>query len=244
VDCLLRERIEPGIEMLRLNRPERRNAIDSELLGGLVAALEALAADATLRVLVLSTTNTRALSAGADISERLDRAGGEARTEAFSRLYELVEAFPAPIVCVCVGNVVGAGAELAAGSDLRVGGENLRLAWAGARMGIPVGPARLAPLVGGALARELIFTGRTVDAEDALAMGLVGRVVPAEQAEAAAVELATALAGYPPGNVRRLKAMFREFEGRPLAERVALENEAILELQRHGPGLPSARREE
>ena len=110
----------------------------------------------------MSTTSTRALCAGADVAEALDHAGGVARMEAFARLYAAVEAFPAATVCVCVGNVVGAGAEIAAGCDLRVGGDNLRLAWAGARVGAPVGPARLTPLVGLAAAKDLVLTGRTV----------------------------------------------------------------------------------
>ena len=110
-------------------------------------------------MLVLSTTSTRAFCAGADVGEQLDRAGGVARMEAFAELYAALDAFPAPVVCVCVGNCVGAGAELVAGSDLRVGGDNLKLAWAGARLGVPVGPARLAPLVGVARAKDLVFTG-------------------------------------------------------------------------------------
>ena len=61
--------------------------------------------------------------------------------QAFAALYAAVDAFPAPTIAVCVGNVIGAGAELAAGCDLRVGGDNLKLAWAGARLGVPIGPA-------------------------------------------------------------------------------------------------------
>src|SRR5207245_4506208 len=137
-----------------------------------------------LRALVLSTTDTRALCAGADISESLDRAGGVARMEAFARLYAAVEAFPTPTICVCVGHVVGAGAELAAGCDLRVGGDNLKLAWAGARLGVPVGPARLAPLVGLARAKELILTARVLDQAAAGALGLLAAAVPAGDAEA------------------------------------------------------------
>ncbi len=79
--------------------------------------------------------------------------------ERFAALYAAVEAFPLPTVAVCVGNCVGAGAELAAGCDLRVGGDNMKLAWAGARLGVPVGPARLVPLVGLSRAKEWILTG-------------------------------------------------------------------------------------
>src|SRR5213076_2826194 len=122
--------------------------------------------------------------------EQLDREGGIARMETFGRVYAALEAFPVPTIAVCVGNCVGAGAELAAGSDLRVGGDNLKLAWAGAKLGVPVGPARLVPLVGLARAKELIFTGRTIGMEEAAALGLLQRTAPAGEAEAAALELA------------------------------------------------------
>ena len=112
--ALTRERSDDGIEVLRLDRPEVRNAMDSAMLGELDAVLTALAADPDLRVLVFSTTSERALCAGADVSEVLDHAGGVARMERFARLYAAVEAFPAPTIAVCVGNCVGAGAELVA----------------------------------------------------------------------------------------------------------------------------------
>src|ERR687888_2424874 len=169
------ERLDGAIEVVRLDRPQARNALDSAALAELEAALAQLAADPELRVLVLSTTSERAFCAGADVAETLDREAALARMEAFTRVYSAVEAFPAPTVCVCVGNVVGAGAELAAGCDLRVGGDNLKLAWAGARLGVPVGPARLAPLVGVAIAKELIFSGRVVGMEEARALGLLHR---------------------------------------------------------------------
>jgi enoyl-CoA hydratase/carnithine racemase len=186
MSSLQRLRHDTGIEVLRLDRPDRRNALDSAALAELEAALTELAADEELRVLVFSTTDTKALCAGADVAESLSHEGGVARMEAFARFYAAVEAFPAPTIAVCVGNCVGAGAELVAGCDLRVGGDNLKLAWAGSRLGVPVGPARLAPLVGVSRAKELIFTGRVVGMDEAAAMGLLHRTAPAEDAEAAA----------------------------------------------------------
>ncbi len=185
---------------------------------------------------MLSTTSTRAFCAGADVGEELDREGGVARMEAFAALYAALDAFPAPVVCVCVGNCVGAGAELVAGSDLRVGGDNLKLAWAGSRLGVPVGPARLAPLIGVARAKDLVFTGRVVGMEEALALGLLTRTAPAALAEAAAVELAAQIAAHPPEGLRRLKAMFRDLDGTPA--RVAHENDLLVAFQREGAGLP------
>jgi enoyl-CoA hydratase/carnithine racemase len=227
---------EDGVEVLRLDRPERRNAMDTTLLAALLGALDELAADPDLRAVVFSTTSERALCAGADVAEDLDAAGGVARMEQFTRMYAAVAAFPLPTVAVCVGNVVGAGAELAAGCDLRVGGDNLKLAWAGAKLGVPVGPARLVPLVGLSRAKELILTGRVVGMEEAERIGLLHRTAPAAEAEAAALELVGSMSSYPPDGLRRLKGMFRDLGDD--ARRTAYENELLLEFQREGAGLP------
>jgi len=235
VKTLQRERRD-GIEILRLDRPEVRNAMSSPLLDELAAALTELAADAELRALVLSTTSEQALSAGADVGEQLDHAGGVARMERFAEVYAGLEAFPAPTVAVCVGNCVGAGAEVVAACDLRVAGDNLKLAWAGARLGVPVGPARLVPLIGLSRAKELILTGRVVGAEEAERIGFAQRVVPAAEAEAAALELAAAASQGPPEAMRTLKGMFRDLER--TAQRVELENALLVDFQRHGAGLP------
>jgi enoyl-CoA hydratase/carnithine racemase len=140
------------------------------------------------------------------------------------------------VIAVCVGNCVGAGAEIAAGADLRVGGDNLKLAWAGARLGVPVGPARLAPLIGVSRAKDLIYTGRTIGQAEADELGLLHRTAPAAEAEARALELAAAIAGQHPGGIRVLKQMFRDLER--TGERIAYENERLLHFQQHGAGLP------
>lgn len=212
--------------------------MDTALLDALLEALDRLAADEDVRVLVFSTTSERALSAGADVGEELDAAGGVARMERFARMYAAVDAFPVPTVAVCVGNVVGAGAELAAGCDLRVGGDNLKLAWAGARLGVPVGPARLTPLIGLSRAKDLIYTGRVVGMEEAERLGLLHRTAPAAAAEGVALELAREIATHK--GLRRLKGMFRELE--QSERRIAYENELLIEFQRAGAGLPSARK--
>ena len=231
-----RERIEPGVELLRLDRPGQRNAFDSAMLADVNAALDELAADDDLRVLVFSTTSPDALSAGADVAEELDHDGGVARMEAFARMYAGVVGFPLPTVCVCVGHCVGAGAELAAGCDLRVAGENMKARWVGARHGVPVGPARLAPLVGEAIAKDLVFTSRALGAEEAEEIGFVRSVHPPDEAEAAAVELAAELATRPPAGLRELKRLFLDLGRGPA--RVDEENRALVDFQRSGTGLP------
>ncbi len=210
------------VAVIRLDRPDRRNAMTTALLRELLDVLSA-----EERPVVFSTTNVRALSAGADVDED----GGLERMELFTQLYSAIEAFPWPTVAVCVGNCVGAGAELAAGCDLRVGGDNLKLAWAGARHGVPVGPARLAPLIGVSRAKDWIFTGRVIGADEALAAGFLHDAVRADAAEARALDLAAGL-----GDVRVLKQMFRDLDRS--SERVDYENERLLDFQRTGTGLP------
>ncbi|MFE7227680.1 enoyl-CoA hydratase/isomerase family protein, partial [Nocardioides sp. NPDC057577] len=199
---LKRERGDHGIEVLRIDRPSKRNALDSLTLHELISTLDELTADPLLRVVILSTTSVDAFCAGADVTESLGAEAGIARMEAFAELYRRIEHLPVPTVAVCVGNCVGAGAEIVAGCDLRVAGGNLKLAWAGARLGVPVGPARLTQLVGLSRAKELIYTGRAIDAAEAASAGLVHRVVPADQAESVAREMAGHLAGPSPEGPR------------------------------------------
>lgn len=233
---LLRERLPSGVEVLRFDRPQQRNAFDSRLLELTNDALGLLAQDPDLRVLVVSSTSPDAFSAGADVAEQLDAEGGVARMEAFTRLYAGIESFPVPTIAVCVGHCVGAGAELAAGCDLRVAGDNMKARWVGARHGVPVGPARLAPLVGTALAKDLVFTGRPLGPEEALSASFVRSVHPAAEAERAAIELAEQLAAQPPDGIRTLKRLFTEQGGGPA--RVERENAELIAFQRHGSGLP------
>jgi enoyl-CoA hydratase/carnithine racemase len=233
---VLLERLDDRIAVVRLNRPTKRNALDSATLATFNELLDELAAYDALCALVISTTNVDALCAGADVAESLDEAGGVARMAAFTRMYAAIDAFPVPVIAVCVGNCVGAGAEIVAGADLRVGGDNLKLAWAGARLGVPVGPARLAPLIGVSRAKDLVLTGRVVGMDEARDLGLLHRTAPAAGAEAVAIALAGELTKQSPTGLRTLKQMFRDLER--TGDRVAYENERLLQFQQHGTGLP------
>ena len=236
---LARERRDDGIEVLRLDRPQARNALGSAQLAELEAALADLARDDDLRVLVLSTTDARALCAGADVAEELDRAGGVARMEAFARVYAAVDAFPAPSVCVCVGNVVGAGAEIAAGCDLRVGRRQPQ-ARVGRARGWACRSARpgSSPLVGLSRAKDLVFTGRVVGMEEAAAIGFLHRTAPAAEAEAAALALAAEVAAHDPAGAAAPEGDVLRARGdrRPASPH---ENEQLVAWQREGTGLPS-----
>jgi len=227
---------ESGVAVLRLERPEARNAINTPMLEELLERVERAREDAAVRVLVISSSDHLALSAGADVREDLDEEARVHRMELFARLYDELTAFPKPTVAACHGSVVGGGAEIAVACDLRVGGSNLRMRFPGAELGVPVGPARLVTLCGLAMAKYLLLTSRTVSADEALRMGLVHRVAPAAATEEAAVELATEVAAHPPDAVARLKQMLHRWDG--VVERSADEGRGQVEWQRTGPGLP------
>jgi enoyl-CoA hydratase/carnithine racemase len=227
---------EQGVALLRLDRPEARNAIDTRMLEELLAHLATARDDDAVRVLVVSSSDQMGLSAGADVKERLDEEGKVRRMQLFADLYDATVAFPNPTVAACHGDVVGGGAEIAVACDMRVGGANLRMRFPGAALGVPVGPARLVTLCGLAAAKYLLLTSRTVGADEALRLGLVNRVAPAAGTEEAAIELATAVAAHPPEAVARLKRMLHEWddvEGRSRAEGVGQ-----VDWARTGPGLP------
>ncbi len=227
---------EQGVAVLRLARPEARNAIDTQMLVEMLEHLAAARADDAVHVLAISSSDHMGLSAGADVKEPLDEEGKVRRMQLFADLYDGVVGFPKPTVAACHGDVVGGGAEIAVACDMRVAGSNLRMRFPGAALGVPVGPARLVTLCGLATAKYLLLTSRTVGADEALRLGLVNRVAPAAATEDAALELAAEVAAHPPEAVSRLKQMLHgwdDVEGRSRSE-----GEGQVEWQRSGPGLP------
>lgn len=186
-----------GVLLLLLDRPERRNAIDRALVEALVAALEEPAS-----AVVLGSTDPRWFCAGADLLiADAERAGVS------DRLYELYErmlTLPAPIVAAVGGPAVGGGAQLAAAADLRVAGHDTRIRFAGSGHGLAVGSWVLPSLVGRGRALDLCMTTREVHAAEALAIGLVDRVV--DDPLTAAVELAAFLASADASALDRVKS--------------------------------------
>ena len=227
-----------GVALLRLDRPEARNAMDTLMLEEVLGHLAAARDDDAVRVLVLSSTDHMGLSAGADVREELDSAGRVRRMQLFADVYDALTGFAKPTVAACHGACVGGGAEVAVACDLRIGGSNLRLRFPGGALGVPVGPARLVSLCGLSVAKYLLLTGKEVDAEMSLRWGLVHKVAPAAATEDAALQLASQVAANPPEAVARLKAMLHEWDG--VVERSADEGRGQVEWQRSGPGLPSS----
>jgi len=156
---------EAGVAVLRLQRAKARNAIDTQMLVEMLEHLAAARDDEAVRVLVISSADHMGLSAGADVKEELDEEGKVRRMQLFADLYDAIVAFPKPTIAVCHGDVVGGGAEIAIGCDMRVAGSNLRLRFPGAALGVPVGPARLVTLCGLAAAKYLLLSSSTIGAE-------------------------------------------------------------------------------
>jgi enoyl-CoA hydratase len=225
-----------GVALLRLERPEARNAMNTAMLEELLAHLARARDDDAVRVVVLSSSDHMAFSAGADVREQLDEPGRVRRMQLFADLYDELTGFEKPTVAACHGACVGGGAEVAVACDLRIGGSNLRLRFPGAALGVPVGPARLVTLCGLSVAKYLLLTSKEVDAEMAHRWGLVHKVAPAAATEDAALQLAAQVAAHPPEAVARMKRMLHEWddvEGRSRAEGIGQ-----VEWQRTGPGLP------
>ena len=230
---------ERQVALIRLEREDARNAMNTQMLEEILQHLDRARGDKEVRVVVISSNDHLGFSAGADVKEELDEAGRVRRMELFAQVYDELTAFPKPTVAACHGAVVGGGAEIAVACDLRVGGSNLRMRFPGAELGVPVGPARLVTLCGLATAKYLLLTARNVSADEALRMGLVHRVAPAAGTEDAALDLAAEVAAHPPEAVARLKAMLHRWDG--VVQRTADEGRGQVEWQRTGPGLPYGR---
>ena len=184
----LLEVIKDGVAVLTLNRPDRLNAMSDSMLDGLLEALPRLAEDAAVGAVVLTGAG-RGFCAGGDVKAMAEgtemsgttleeRAHGlRARMEVSRWLHEM----PKPTIAMVKGAAAGAGLSLALACDLRMAGESARFATAFARVGYSGdfgGSYFLTQLVGTAKARELYYTAEIVDAPQALALGLVNRVVP------------------------------------------------------------------
>ena len=235
-DGLTSYSVSDAIALLRLERDDARNAMNTQMLEEMLEHLAAAREDDEVRVLVISSNDHLGLSAGADVKEEMDDEGKVRRMQLFADLYDQIVAFPKPTVAACHGAVVGGGAEVAVACDLRVGGGNLRMRFPGAALGVPVGPARLVSLCGLSAAKYLLLTSRNVAAEEAFRMGLIHRLAPAARTEEVALELAAEVAVHPPESVARIKRMLNEWDG--VVERSAEEGRGQVEWQRTGPGLP------
>lgn len=189
-----------------LDRPETRNAISRAMVDELHAVCAELEADP--RILVLAGS-PEVFASGADIAELRDRRAADARGGINSRVFDRIAHLPMPVIAAIDGWALGGGAELAYAADIRIAGEALRIGNPETGLGIMAAAGatwRLPAIVGPSLAAELLLTGRILDAVEALAAGLVSRVVPSAHLLDAAHELADRIARNDPLATRLTKA--------------------------------------
>lgn len=175
-----------GVALITINNPQMLNALTVTTFHLLEQMLAGLEIDDAVRVVLLTGAGEKAFVAGGDIRylDRLDVEGARTFALQAQRLYERIETFPKPVIAVINGYALGGGCELAMACDLRIAAEGARFGQPEVKLGIIPGFAgtqRLSRLVGKGRAKELIFTGEMIDAREAWRIGLVNRVVPADQ---------------------------------------------------------------
>ncbi len=179
------------------NRPEVLNAINLAMVKDLSAAIDELATDEDVRGLIFYGAGEKAFVAGADISELVERKTSDALSAINAGLFQKIEDFPWPTIGAIQGYALGGGCELSLALDIRLGSESTQMGQPEVNLGIIPGagaPHRLTRQVGPGMARELIFTGKIIDAEECLRIGLINHIHPeGEVIEAARAMMKTIL---------------------------------------------------
>jgi enoyl-CoA hydratase/carnithine racemase len=208
----------PGIAVLTLNRPQVMNAIDMEMFELLESALDELERDDAVRVIVLTGAGERAFSAGFDIHEMAGFDSGAMAT-AFARrdtLFWRIANHRKPVLAALNGITYGAGALMALAADMRIASSSTRFKITATTYGAANATWSLPRIVGVSMAKEILFTGREVDANEARAIGLIDRLVTDRAVLAAALDMAAAIAANAPEGVQAVKALINASLGRSL----------------------------
>lgn len=206
---------ESHIATLTLNRPNALNAISRQLAAELLATCNALADRDDVWVVIVTGAGERAFCAGADLKERRMLSPGErtAHTVAIEAAAEALAALPMPTIAAVRGFALAGGAELAIACDLRVAAGDATFGFPEVKIGIFPGAGgvlRLPRIIGGGTARDLLFTGRRLTAEEAFRLGLIDRLVTAESVLESAAELAGSIAANAPLAVQAVKRALAE----------------------------------
>ncbi|HEY9236426.1 MULTISPECIES: enoyl-CoA hydratase [Phenylobacterium] len=215
-----------GVSLIRLNRPEALNALNSQLLGELSGALDAAEVDEAVRCVVI-TGSERAFAAGADIKEMSTKTYAQMFAEDFfGASARRIEQFRKPIIAAVAGYALGGGCELAMLCDFIIAAETAKFGQPEINLGVTPGiggTQRLTRFVGKSKAMEMILTGRMMDAAEAERAGLVSRVVPADQLIGEAMAAAAKIAGQSPLAVMMNKELVEAAYETTLATGVAME---------------------
>lgn len=191
-----------AVRILTLNRPQELNALNTELLSEMDLAFAEAAHEEAVRAVVLTGAG-KAFAAGADIGEMASMRAAEGRAfGAFgAEVFRRIETLNKPVIAAVNGYALGGGCELAMACDIRIASEKAKVGQPEVGLGITPGfsgTQRLPRLVGMGKAKEMIFTGEPVSAQEACQIGLFNQVVPAEKLMEAALEMAEKIAGKAP----------------------------------------------
>jgi enoyl-CoA hydratase len=222
-----------GVALVRFDRQEALNALSFDLLDDLAATLEQLDADPACRAIVVTGAGTRAFAAGADIRELAAQTPARLAAEGRFGAWDRIGAIRKPLIAAVRGFALGGGCELAMTCDMIVAADDAQFGQPEIRLGVMPGAGgtqRLTRAIGRARAMELILTGRSIAAPEAEAMGLVTKVVPAEETLAAALDLAGRIAAQAPLAVRAAKEAIRKAEELPLSAGLAFERQSFFLL--------------
>ncbi len=197
---ILLEKVQEGVYLLTINRPKVLNALNASTLEEMDAALKLIDGDASARVMLIKGSGDRAFVAGADIEHMIDLTPIEAKAFAESgmHLFRRLEMLHIPVVALVNGYALGGGCELAMSCDFILASENAKFGQPEVNLGITPGfggSQRLTRMVGRAMAMELLVTGRSMPADEALRRGLVNHVYGQEELLEKGMELATMIAG-------------------------------------------------
>lgn len=215
-----------GVASITLNRPAARNALNSAMCQGLLQATQSAGADASVR-LVLIRANGPVFCAGADLKERqgMDEDAVRARRLKAFAAYDSIERLPMPAIAIVHGAAVGSGCEIAAACDFIVATPAASFRTPEALWGTIGATQRLPRILGKRLAKDMMFTGRTLDAEQAREAGLVSRVVQADALEATLAAIAKTIVAAPAQAMRLAKRSIDQ--GLELDPRGALASELL-----------------
>ncbi|TAN44614.1 MAG: enoyl-CoA hydratase [Rhodospirillales bacterium] len=226
---LLLEHPLPGVVLLRLNRPEAKNALNMALRRSLAEAFAALSGDGEVRAIVL-TGNAEAFAAGADLSEMAEANAIDILLRQTHLLWQTIAQCPKPVIAAVNGHALGGGCELAMHSDIIVAGQSARFGQPEIRVGIMPGAGgtqRLVRAVGKFKAMKMLLTGKPVTAAEAETMGLVSDVVPDDEVLPAALKMAETIAAMPPLAVAQIKEVLLAGMDASLDTALALERKAF-----------------
>jgi len=214
-ETILVER-EGRVAILTVNRPDKLNALNEPVRTDMLAALAQIETDDSVGVVVITGAGEKSFIAGADIGEFAGRTPFDQRHAMRSpRIFDIMSSFPKPVIAMINGFCLGGGCELALSCDIRIASEKARFGQPEINLGlIPGGGGtqRLSRLVGVGQAMRLILTGDMIPAAEALQIGLVEMVVPAEELRAKTLELAGKIAGKSPLTLKVAKEALRASE--------------------------------